>query len=137
MEMLADLPSREVLISRLLGSMMSPVSGLAIVLDQIAKKNESQPDLPYTMFHVIVAALVKTLTLRPKMNRFIANTNFYQRNEVSASFVVKKQFADNAAEALADVAHLQDVVRRHLHASGSGVEGGRGGRRRRARRGAS
>ena len=36
---LADLPSREVLLSRMLGSMMSPISGLAIVLDQIAKKN--------------------------------------------------------------------------------------------------
>ncbi|MEL7608662.1 MAG: 50S ribosomal protein L10 [Bacillota bacterium] len=34
---LADLPSREQLIARLLGSMMSPISGLAIVLDQIAK----------------------------------------------------------------------------------------------------
>ena len=38
METLADLPSREQLIARLLGSMMRPVSGLAIVLDQIAKK---------------------------------------------------------------------------------------------------
>ncbi|MDO4493206.1 MAG: 50S ribosomal protein L10 [Clostridia bacterium] len=35
---IAELPSREVLIARLLGSMMSPISGLAIVLDQIAKK---------------------------------------------------------------------------------------------------
>lgn len=35
---IADLPSREVLIARLLGSMMSPISGLAIVLDQIAKQ---------------------------------------------------------------------------------------------------
>jgi len=34
---LADLPSREVLIARMLGSMLSPISGLAIVLDQIAK----------------------------------------------------------------------------------------------------
>ncbi|MEA4970295.1 MAG: 50S ribosomal protein L10 [Candidatus Pelethousia sp.] len=39
MNTLADLPSREVLIARLLGSMMSPISGLAIVLDQVAKKN--------------------------------------------------------------------------------------------------
>ena len=38
LEAIADLPSREVLIARLLGSMMSPISGLAIVLDQIAKK---------------------------------------------------------------------------------------------------
>ena len=35
---LADLPPREVLIARMLGSMMSPISGLAIALDQVAKK---------------------------------------------------------------------------------------------------
>ena len=44
MNALADLPSREVLLARLLGSMMSPISGLAIVLDQIAKqKGEGAP----------------------------------------------------------------------------------------------
>lgn len=37
---IADLPSREVLIARMLGSMLSPISGLAIVLDQIAKRLE-------------------------------------------------------------------------------------------------
>lgn len=37
-EALADLPSREVLIARMLGSMLSPVTGLAIALDQLAKK---------------------------------------------------------------------------------------------------
>lgn len=37
-EALADLPSREVLIARMLGSMMSPITGLAIALDQVAKK---------------------------------------------------------------------------------------------------
>ena len=41
-EAIADLPSREVLIARMLGSMLSPISGLAIVLDQIAKKNGSE-----------------------------------------------------------------------------------------------
>ncbi len=43
METLADLPSREVLISRLLGSMMTPISGLAIVLDQVAKTKGEAP----------------------------------------------------------------------------------------------
>jgi large subunit ribosomal protein L10 len=37
---IADLPSREVLIARMLGSMMAPVSQFAIVLDQIAKKRD-------------------------------------------------------------------------------------------------
>ena len=74
----------------------------------LAKLNERGTEFRYTMFHVIVAALVKTITLRPKMNRFIANKNFYQRNEVTASFVVKKRFADDAAEALA-VLHGTDA----------------------------
>lgn len=43
MNALADLPPREVLIARLLGSMMSPISGLAIVLDQIAKQKGEVP----------------------------------------------------------------------------------------------
>ena len=54
----------------------------------LARKNEEETDFPYTMFHIVVAALEKTITLRPKLNRFIVNSNFYQRNEVSAAFVV-------------------------------------------------
>lgn len=38
----AKLPSREVLIAQLLGALQSPISGLAIVLKQIAEKNEEQ-----------------------------------------------------------------------------------------------
>ena len=88
---------------------------LAPINAYIAKKNESQPDLPYTMFHVIVAALVKTLTLRPKMNRFIANRNVYQRYNVSAAFVVKKKFADDGAEALAFVRAKESDTMDSIH----------------------
>ena len=59
------------------------------------------------MFHIITAALIKTITLRPKLNRFIANCNFYQRNEVTASFIVKKKFSDNGGESLAFI-HAKD-----------------------------
>ena len=37
-EAIADMPSREVLIARMLGSMMTPISKFAIVLNEIAKK---------------------------------------------------------------------------------------------------
>ncbi len=80
---------------------------LGPVNDYLKKLNENETEFPYTMFHLIVAALVKTLTLRPKMNRFIANRNVYQRNEVSASFVVKKKFSDNGEEGLAFL-HTRD-----------------------------
>ena len=39
MEAIATIPSREVLISRLLGSMQSPIANLARVIKQIAEKN--------------------------------------------------------------------------------------------------
>ena len=37
-EAIADLPSREMMIARMLGSMMSPISKFAIALNEIAKK---------------------------------------------------------------------------------------------------
>ena len=67
----------------------------------LEKVNAEEPDFKYTMFHVILTALEKTVLLRPKLNRFIVNGNFYQRNEVSSSFIVKKQYDDKAEEGLA------------------------------------
>ncbi len=73
----------------------------------LEKKNADNPAYKYNLFQLIVTAMVKTITLRPKMNRFIANGNMYQRNDVSAAFVVKKLFADDGAEGLAFI-HMQD-----------------------------
>ncbi len=67
----------------------------------LAKCNANEKDFPYTFFHIIVVAFLKTVTLRPKLNRFIANSNTYQRHDVSAAFVVKKLFSDDGEEGLA------------------------------------
>ena len=67
----------------------------------LEEKNSTNPEYKYNLFQVIVSAALKTVTLRPKMNRFIANKNYYQRNEVSAAFVIKKQFKDNSEEGMA------------------------------------
>lgn len=69
----------------------------------LAKKNKSNPEYEYKLFQVIVAAILKVLVLRPKMNRFIKNYKLYQRNDYSASFVIKKQFRDESEEGLAVV----------------------------------
>ncbi|MBR1497340.1 MAG: 2-oxo acid dehydrogenase subunit E2 [Oscillospiraceae bacterium] len=73
----------------------------------LEKKNAEGPEYRYNLFQLLVTAALKTITLRPKLNRFIANRNTYQRNEVSCSFVVKKQFSDRGAEALAFI-HAKD-----------------------------
>ena len=66
----------------------------------LAKKNAENPEYTYNLFQLMVTAVLKIITLRPKMNRFIANQTMYQRNEVSAAFTVKKIFDDNGGEAL-------------------------------------
>lgn len=73
----------------------------------LEKKNASNPEYKYNLFQVIVTALLKTVTLRPQLNRFIANKNLYQRNEISASFTIKKVFNDTSEEALAFI-HAKD-----------------------------
>lgn len=58
-------------------------------------------DDPYKMFQIILAGLIKTMTLRPKLNRFIQGKKIFQRNVLSVGFTVKKKFTDNAGEGLA------------------------------------
>ena len=69
----------------------------------LEKKNANNPAYPYKLFQVMVTAMLKVITLRPEMNRFIANKNLYQRNHVSAAFTVKKIFKDGGDEALAKI----------------------------------
>ena len=73
----------------------------------LEQKNADNPEYRYNLFQIMVTAMLKVITLRPKMNRFIANQIMYQRNEVSAAFTVKKLFADDGAEALAFI-HAKD-----------------------------
>lgn len=67
----------------------------------LEEKNAGNSGYQYNLFQVVVTALLKTMTLRKKMNRFIVNGNTYLRNEVSAAFVIKKEFDDDGAEGLA------------------------------------
>ena len=69
----------------------------------LEKKNADNPDYAYNLFQIMVTAMLKTITLRPRMNCFIANKNMYQRNEVTAAFTVKKVFSDRGGEALASI----------------------------------
>lgn len=74
---------------------------MTAVMAYLAEKNTPLPDFKYTFFHVICAALGKTLALRPKLNRFYAGRRLYQRDRISFSFTCKRQFADHSDEALA------------------------------------
>ena len=69
--------------------------------EYLEKKQAEDPNYKYNLFQIIVTALLKTLTLRPEMNRFITNYHLYQRDEISAAFTIKKVFSEKGGEALA------------------------------------
>lgn len=49
-----------------------------------------------TLFHIILCTCVRTVALRPKLNRFISNRRLWQRNQLILSFVVKKRLDENS-----------------------------------------
>lgn len=67
----------------------------------LEKKNAGNPDFRYTWFHIIAAAIAKTIHLRPKMNWFISGDRLYERRDIVIAFNVKKKFADDGEEAIA------------------------------------
>ena len=81
----------------------------------LAGKNVEGIPFKYTFFHVILTALVKTVTLRPKLNRFYANENYYQRNKVTAGFLIKKEFSDGTEAAVALLEAKPDATIDTIH----------------------
>jgi len=51
-----------------------------------------------TLFELVLCAGVRTIALRPRINRFISDYRFYQRNRIEFSFVAKKEISDDGEE---------------------------------------
>ena len=89
----------------------------------LERKNATHSEYKYNVFQLIVTAVLKTITLRPQLNRFYANYNLYQRNEVTAAFTIKKQFRDESDEGLAfihtkpgdNIDTVHDEINRQVH----------------------
>ncbi len=61
-----------------------------------AQREAGQTDLGY--LHVFIAALVRTISQKPALNRFIAGQKIYARNEITISLALKKQLTDDSPE---------------------------------------
>lgn len=66
---------------------------VAFIKDQKIENGRS-----YRVFEVFLAAILRTIALRPQLNRFVANYRYWQRNELSLNFVVKESYTDEAPE---------------------------------------
>ena len=52
------------------------------------------------IFHAICTAVARTIYHRPRLNWFISGRTYYERKDITLSFVAKQQFRDDAEELL-------------------------------------
>ncbi len=60
--------------------------------------NQGRTEKKYSLFHVVLAAVVRVMAVRPDCNRFVAGKRIYQRRHIELSFIIKKELTDTAAE---------------------------------------
>lgn len=66
-------------------------------IDYLQERNLNRsPEKKITLFHVLMAAMVRTTTLKPGLNRFIAGKRIYQRNKMQISYLVKQEKTESA-----------------------------------------
>ena len=82
-------------------AVLGEVIDITAINEYLARKNADNPEFKYTWFHVISAAIAKTIILRPKMNWFISGHRYYERKDVIVAFNVKRKFEDHSEEAIA------------------------------------
>ena len=69
-------------------------------LVQYMKKRNEEEGTNLKIFHAICTAVARTIYHRPRLNWFISGRTFYERKDITLSFVVKQKFKDNADESL-------------------------------------
>ena len=61
-------------------------------------KQELANGISYNYMHIVIAGIVRTTALFPRINRFIMNGRIFQHNNIQVSFVVKKGLSAEAAD---------------------------------------
>lgn len=74
------------------------------------RENKSPEGRTYRVFEVFLAAILRTIALRPELNRFVANYQYWQRNEISLNFVVKESYSDESPEHSMPLSFTEDMT---------------------------
>jgi len=83
----------------------------------------------YSYMHLVIAAIVRVLALRPKLNRFIMNGRIFKRNDIEISLAVKKSLTDAADETTIKltfkgnetVSEIRDMIDKEVLVSAKGA----------------
>ncbi|HUJ25086.1 MAG TPA: hypothetical protein VLW85_03650, partial [Myxococcales bacterium] len=79
-----------------------------------SRRAQGKPHLGF--LHLLIAALVRTYSQRPRLNRFIAGQRIYARNELVMSLAIKKRLDEDSPETVVKLAFrptdtVDDVAR--------------------------
>ena len=61
-------------------------------------RNERKNGNNFNYMHIIIASILRTIALYPRLNRFVMNGRIFKRNYISVSFVVKRGLSATANE---------------------------------------
>ena len=64
------------------------------------KERNKEDETHIKLFHAMVTSIARTIYHRPRLNWFISGKYFYERPDITLSFVVKQEFADDGDETL-------------------------------------
>lgn len=72
-------------------------------LAYVKRKNAELGENVYSLFGLFLAAGLRTLVLKPRLNRFVHRRGMYSHNDIRFSFIVKRRLTEEAAEANAKI----------------------------------
>jgi hypothetical protein len=81
----------------------------------IKEHKEAMPDL--SIMHIVIAALIRIISQRPNLNRFVVWNKIFARNHLSVAMIVKRTLSDEGEETMIKPIFdledtLQDVVKK-------------------------
>jgi hypothetical protein len=82
----------------------------------------------HSLFGLLIAAAVRTIALKPRLNRFVHRRAIYQRRGISVSFTVKKTLTEAATEGSAKIVFgAEDGIAAMVERINAGIEAARSG----------
>lgn len=61
-------------------------------------RNKRKDGTKIGFLHIVIAAIVRTISQKPQINRFISGRKIYARNEILISLAIKKQMSEDGQE---------------------------------------
>ena len=93
------------------------------MMDFLKAHKEDMPNI--SMMTIFVAAMVRMISQRPALNRFVVHNKLYAHNSITISIAIKRTMSDDGEETMIKPSFdprdtLQDVQRRLDEAIGAG-----------------